>query len=110
MSRDKEFLLDILEAARLAIKYTSGKSKNDFLKDIQCQDAVVRRLEVIGEAAKRVSDESRKKIPSLPWKAMTSMRNIMIHEYDDVDFNIVWDTVRNDLPNLVTELEKFLQP
>ena len=56
MQRDKEYLLDILDASRLAIQYVQGKSLEDFLSDIQCQDAVIRRLEIIGEAARRVSD------------------------------------------------------
>jgi len=57
MSRDTEYLVDILEAAKLALAYVSGKSKDEFLKDTQCQDAVIRRLEIIGEAARRISDK-----------------------------------------------------
>ena len=80
MSRDTEYLIDILEAAKLALAYVSGKSKDEFLEDTQCQDAVIRRLEIIGEAARRISDETRAKHPDLPWKAMMGMRNVMIHE------------------------------
>jgi uncharacterized protein with HEPN domain len=105
MSREKEYLIDILEAARLALSYVSGKTKDEFLKDTQCQDAVIRRLEIIGEAARRISDETRATHPKLPWKAMVGMRNIMIHKYDDVDLLIVWDTVQNDLSPLVAALE-----
>lgn len=104
MSRDKEYLIDILEAAKLALSYVSGKSKDEFLKDTQCQDAVIRRLEIIGEAARRISDETRATYPNLPWKAMVGMRNVMIHEYDDLDLVIVWDTVQNDLSPLVAVL------
>lgn len=107
MPRDKVYLLDILEAAKLAAGYVSRKSLEQFLEDTQCQDAVIRRLEVIGEAARRISSETKAALPHLPWDAMTGMRNIMIHEYDDVDLGIVWETVQKDLPRLVVELQKL---
>ncbi len=110
MSRDTEYLIDILEAAKLALAYVSGKSKDEFLEDTQCQDAVIRRLEIIGEAARRISDETRATYRKLPWKAMVGMRNVMIHEYDDIDLVIVWDTVQNDLPRLVAALEEVVPP
>jgi len=108
MQRDREYLVDILEAAKIALDYVSDKSKTEFLNDLQCQDAVIRRLEIIGEAARRISDETRAAHPDLPWSEMVSMRNIMIHEYDDIDLVIVWETVQNDLPSLVESLEMIL--
>jgi uncharacterized protein with HEPN domain len=108
MSRDKEYLIDILEAAKLALGYVSGKTKEEFLKDTECQDAVIRRLEIIGEAARRISDETRATYPNLRWKSIVGMRNVMIHEYDDVDLVIVWDTVQNDLQPLVAALEEVV--
>lgn len=78
------------------------------MKDSQCQDAVIRRLEIIGEAARRISPETRARLPQLPWEAMIGMRNILIHEYDDVDLMIVWDTVQKDLPRLVANLENVI--
>ena len=110
MWRDTEYLIDILEAAKLALAYVSGKSKGEFLEDNQCQDAVIRRLEIIGEAARRISDETRARYRKLPWKAMVGMRNVMIHEYDDIDLVIVWDTVQNDLPRLIAALEEVVPP
>lgn len=110
MQRDREYLLDILEAAKLAIEYIGGKTKEEFFSDSQCQDAVIRRLEIIGEAARRISEETRTAYPDLPWSDMVSMRNVMIHEYDDVDLVIVWETIKNDLPQLVELLEKILGP
>jgi uncharacterized protein with HEPN domain len=106
MPPDKVYLLDILEAARLAVGYVSGKSLEQFLEDTQCQDAVIRRLEVIGEAARRISSETKAALPQMPWDAMTGMRNMTIHEHDDVDLGIVWETVQKDLPRLVAELQK----
>ncbi|MGB9578491.1 MAG: DUF86 domain-containing protein [Halothiobacillaceae bacterium] len=75
---------------------------------MQCQDSVIRRLEIIGEAARRVSVATRAAHPDLSWDEMIGMRNILIHEYDDVDLIIVWQTVRTELPLIVATLEKIL--
>ncbi len=109
MQRDREYMLDILEAAKLALEYIGDKTREEFFEDLQCQDAVIRRLEIIGEAARRISEETRAAHPDLPWSDMVSMRNIMIHEYDDIDLAIVWETVNNDLTPLIDALEKILQ-
>lgn len=110
MSRDDTHLLDILESAKIALDYVLGKSWDEFSKDMQCQDAVVRRIEIIGEAARRVSQETRDRYAQIPWREMTSMRNLVIHEYDVVDINQVWDTVREKLPPLIEELTKIVPP
>ena len=86
MAHDDAYLVDILDAAKLALAYVSDKTKAEFDRDIQCQDAVIRRLEIIGKAARRVTEQTRAKFPLLPWNAMMNMRNVLIHEYDDVDF------------------------
>lgn len=99
MQRDREYLLDILTSAKLAVQYIAGKTEHKFMEDTQSQDAVIRRFEVIGEASRRISDETQSRYPDLPWMEMIGMRNIMIHEYDDIDLHIVWNTVRNHLPN-----------
>jgi len=100
---------------------------DEFYEDLQCQDAVVRRtlapyllskscvrcsagVEIIGEAARRVSQAKRDSYPQIPWREMTSMRNLVIHEYDVVDINQVWDTVQNKLPPLIEELAKIVPP
>ena len=108
MSRDEVYLLDIFDAARLAMQYVRGKSRDEFLADVQTQDAVIRRLAVIGEAARRVSQTARQAMPDLPWRQMVGMRNIVIHEYDDVDLEVVWDAVTRDLPLLAAALAKRL--
>lgn len=108
MEPDIACLHDILDAARLATAYVAGKTLGDFEKDVQCQDAVIRRLEVIGEAARRVSGETRAKHRDLPWSAMIGMRNVMVHDYNDVDLTIVWDTVQRDLPGLIQSIEQIL--
>ena len=110
MSRDDTYLVDILESAKIALGYVLGKTWDQFYEDLQCQDAVVRRIEIVGEAARRVSQETRDKHPQIPWREMTSMRNLVIHEYDVVDINQVWDTVQNKLPSLIKDLAKIVPP
>ncbi len=107
MPRDVAYLLDILEAAKLAAAY---KTNEEFILDTQCQDAVIRRLEIIGEAARRISRETRASLPALPWAAMINMRNLMIHEYDHVDLAVVWDTVQNHLPALIQSIAPLVPP
>jgi uncharacterized protein with HEPN domain len=77
---------------------------------MQCQDAVIRRIEIIGEAARRVSKETRWSHPQIPWREMTSMRNLVIHEYDVVDIDQVWETVKNKFPRLIDQLTKIVPP
>jgi uncharacterized protein with HEPN domain len=110
MSRDDTYLVDILESAKIALDYVSGKSWGEFKEDLQCQDAVVRRIEIIGEAARRVSQQTRDKYSQIPWREMTSMRNLVIHEYDVVDINQVWDTLQNKIPPLIEELARIVPP
>lgn len=107
MQRDREYMLDILEAAKLAIQYIDEKTREEFFSHTQYQDAVIRRIEIIGEAARRISEETQAAYPEVPWSDLISMRNVMIHEYDDVDIGIVWETVKNDLPLLVDSLENI---
>jgi len=108
MSRDDAYLFDILESSRTAIEYMRGKTWEEFSKNPLLQDAVVRRLEIIGEASGRVSNETQKKYSQLPWQAMKGTRNRVIHEYDSIELDIIWDITQQDLPLLVSELEKII--
>lgn len=108
MARDRAYLLDIREASRLAISYVGNASKDVFLQDTQLQDSVIRRIEIIGEAARRISPEFRSLFPALPWSEMIGMRDLMIHDYDDVDLEIVWNTVQRDLPRLLAQIESIM--
>jgi uncharacterized protein with HEPN domain len=110
MSRDDTYLVDILESAKIALDYVAGKSWDDFYKDMQCQDAVLRRIEIIGEAARHISPQTQKKYSQIPWRELTMLRNLVIHQYDAVDINQVWDTTQNKLPPLVKELAKIVPP
>ena len=106
MQRDREYMLDILEAAKTIEEYIQGKTEQDFSKNLQCQDAVLRRLEIIGEAAGRISEKQRNSTPAVPWQDMIAMRNRLIHQYDDIDMAIVWETITRDIPRLVEALNK----
>ncbi len=108
MQRDVQLLLDMLESAKLATHYIAECSKADFLSEIQLQDAVIRRLSIIGEASRRISETTRQTFPTIPWNEISGMRNRLIHEYDDLDLEIVWDTVKHSLPSLIEELEKIV--
>ena len=97
-----------MEAAKLVSEYIGNKDKEDFLKDTQCQDAVVRRFAIIGEASRRISDKMKAAYPDVAWNEMIGMRNAIIHEYDDIDMVIVWDTAKKDIPALIYTIEKVL--
>ena len=109
MQRDYEYLSDIFEAAKIIREYMSKKSRDDFLRDPLCQDAVIRRLEIIGEAARRISEQIHQTFPELPWGEMIGMRNRLIHKYDDIDVDILWDTVTRDIPDLIEKLDPILK-
>ena len=100
-------LRDILEAARLIARYLTNTTEADFRADMQKQDAVMRRIEIIGEAAAHLSDATRQAVPELPFRRMRGMRNIVAHEYANVDLNIVWQVATVHVPEVYAALENF---
>lgn len=110
MSRDMAYLLDILLYARDALDFTTGIDKATFLSDRKSQLAVIRCLEVMGEAAKRLSPDVQKTYPDIPWSQIAKMRDLLIHAYDRVDLDEVWNTVQNDIPTLISALERIIPP
>ncbi len=98
----------ILEAAKEALSFAEGKSRSDFEADRQLQMAVVREIEIIGEAAGKVSEGTRSRYPDIPWSKIANMRNHLVHVYFDIDLDIVWGTLQSNLPYLVTQIEKIL--
>jgi uncharacterized protein with HEPN domain len=105
MWRDDAILLDILRAARLALEFRGQLDKPSFLTDLKTQAAVLHELLVLGEAVKRLSDAFRDAHSDVPWRAIAGMRDRLLHGYDDVDLELVWKTVNEDLPALVARLE-----
>ena len=105
---DRHRLQHMLNAAQKAIRFTKGKQREDLDADEMLALALVRLLEIIGEAASKVSEETRNTEPSLPWAKMVGMRNRLIHGYDIVDLNVLWQTIGDDLNPLVESLAALL--
>jgi uncharacterized protein with HEPN domain len=100
---------DILEAIEKVCRYTEGMSFGTFSADEKTVDAVVRNLEIIGEAARHIPEEIHNEFPDLPWAEMRGIRNVLIHEYFGVSLPILWKTTQNDLPPLVPILKQILK-
>jgi len=103
-----DYLADILDSIHKIDNFTHGMDFIEFKKDEKTIYAVVRALEVIGEASKRIPPNIRKKHPEVPWKLMDGMRDKLIHEYFGVDLSIIWKTIKDDLPALKTAFEKLV--
>ena len=99
---------DIVEAIDKIQHYAEGLSYEEFCQSNMVVDAVLRNLELIGEASSHVSNEIKEEYPEVPWKLMISMRNILIHEYFGVDLEIVWKTIQESLPELLMIVRKAL--
>ena len=109
MPRDyRVYLEDILEATRKITTYTGSLSKTAFLEDEKTLDAVIRNLEVIGEAVKKLPEDLRAQHSGVEWKKIAGLRDILIHEYFGLDAEIVWDIVRNKVPALDREVRTIL--
>ncbi len=110
MLRDDATLVDILHAARLTAQFTAGMDRSAFLADAKTQSAVLHQLLILGEAVKRLSPEFRAEHAQLPWKMMAGMRDIIIHQYDSVDLEEVWETLNRDLRDIIVALEPLVPP
>ena len=98
------YIKHILESISIIETYLNEVPKEQFLESSQIQDAVIRRLEIIGEAVRNIPDGFRDKHPDIPWREITGMRNILIHEYFGVDLELTWTTVKVNLPDLKRRL------
>jgi uncharacterized protein with HEPN domain len=101
------FLQDMLDIIGKIGQYTSGMSFQEFLQDSRTQDAVVRNLEVLGEAARRIPPDIQERYPEIPWAQIVGLRNRLIHGYFLVDYGIVWEIVQNELSPLREKLEQI---
>jgi len=106
--RDKAYLIDIRNAILKINVYCADTSLENFLKNEVLQNAVIRMLTIIGEAANKVSKDTRQNIPKVEWEDIIGMRNRLVHEYFRVNLSLVWETIRQDLPALLTEVEEVL--
>ena len=101
-------ILHILEAVKKIQSYVSTMSEEDFYEDERTMQAVERNFEIIGEAARHVPDSVREKYPEIEWLGMRDMRNFIIHQYNEVEEHVLWNTIQKDLPPLLVQLEKLL--
>jgi uncharacterized protein with HEPN domain len=98
----------MLDAAREALAFAHGRQREELEQDRQLTLALVKAIEIIGEAASQVSSNARQQSPAIPWPNIIAMRNRLVHAYFDIDLDRVWDTLIDDLPPLIALLEKFL--
>ena len=105
---DRIRLRHMLYAAEEAVSFGQGRTRRDLDQDRMLTLSLVKSMEIIGEAAARMSPETKAQYPAIPWEDIIGMRNRLIHAYFDVDLDRVWDTLTDDLPSLVTALQQIL--
>ena len=105
---ERELLADILESARRTSLYIAGMDYSEFMADLKTQDAVIRALEVVGEATKRLTPAFRAQHPEIPWKNMAGARDKLIHDYFGVNFDVVWQIVTQELPAVARQVGQIL--
>lgn len=109
MKRSVRILLEeILDSAERIQTYTHELTYAQFTEDVEKQDAVIRRMEIIGDAVKGLPDEFRTKYDRVPWRKIAGARDVLIHEYFRVDLGLTWDTIKQDIPELISEVRTIL--
>jgi uncharacterized protein with HEPN domain len=109
MQHDLIRLQHMLEAGNDALQFAFGRGRTDLERDRMLALALIKALEIIGEAASKVSENFKSEHPEIPWLEITGMRNRMIHAYYDVNLDVVWQTIKSDLPDLLKSIEKILK-
>lgn len=109
-ARDPAHLWDMLDAAYSVVRFAGNKTFEEYLKDQLLQAAVERKIEIIGEAARKVSDEFKESHPEIPWRRIIGQRNVLVHEYGDVDHRFIWNVVQVGIPDLIRMLEPLIPP
>ena len=109
MSRsEKLFFNDVIDSVDLVEGYIRGKTFEDFASSSLLQDGVLRRIEIIGEAVKNFSDETKEKHPDIPWKRIAGTRDVLTHEYFGVNLDRIWKTAEEDLPPLKKQMQNLM--
>lgn len=110
MRRDEALFLDMFLALQRIERFTHGLREDEFLTNELVQSAVIREFQVLGEAARLVSEEARDRHPTIPWRIIAGMRNRLIHEYFDIRLDVVWTTIQRDLPQLIRHVAAAVPP
>jgi len=108
LDRDKAYLWDMLDAAKTVREFTSGVTINQYMQDRKLQLAVERAIEIIGEAARRISDEFKTTHPAIPWKGIVGQRNVIAHEYGEIKQERMWSIATSRIPELIALLEPLI--
>ena len=110
MRQDDSYLLDMLVAARKAVTFAAGLTFAEFQRSDLHQNAIFKVLEIVGEAASRISAATQAAHPEIPWQEIVGLRNRVVHVYFEIDLGLVWQIVREDVPALITQLEGLVPP
>ncbi|MFP4100963.1 HepT-like ribonuclease domain-containing protein [Coleofasciculus sp.] len=109
-SRESGYLWDMLQAAIRLQEFTAGLSYEAYLESILLQSAVERQLEILGEAARRMSEDFRQVHPEIPWSDIIGQRNVIAHQYEEIRQERIWSVVTSDIPTLIAQLEPLIPP
>jgi len=105
---DNAYLWDMLDAARAIEQFTAGKTVSDYTSDRMLRGAVERHLEIIGEAANKVSNSFRDAHPDVPWRRIINQRHVLAHEYGEIKHELIWNVVTDHIPELIGQMEKLV--
>lgn len=108
MRSEALYLADIIEAADAIEQFIAGRTRDEFVNDDLLHSAVLQKFSVIGEAARRLSDDLKQRYPDVPWPKMIGMRNVGVHAYFALDWDIIWDTATADIPSLRPQIAEIL--
>ena len=108
LPRDRSYLIDLVQAGKQIQDFIQGIDKERFDNSSLIQSAVIRQIEIIGEATKRLSEQFRSEHSEIPWKKISGMRDILIHSYDHVDIDEVWNAVDTSIPSLIKQIETLI--
>jgi uncharacterized protein with HEPN domain len=108
MLRDLESLIDIEQAAKRILRFSSGVEQTELITNDEKISAILYQITIIGEATKRLSMGFRQQHPEIAWRNLAGMRDIIVHEYDQIDLDIVWDVIQHEIPQLLRQIEPLL--